>query len=120
MTAKTISWDSIRDEVLAYPAVKAEYDALSPEFNLARQVIALREASNLTQREFANLAGMKQSELARIESGKQVPKLKTLAKLAAVAGYEVEVNLVPSKSKHYKNNKNIKPLRLTPYELINL
>ena len=117
MTAKTITWDSIRNEVLASPAVKAEYDALSPEFNLARQVIALREASNLTQREFASLAGMKQSQLARIESGKQIPKLKTLAKLAAAAGYEVEVNLVPSKSNHAQN---IKPLRLTPYELINL
>lgn len=35
---------------------------------------------------------MKQSQLARIEFGKQVPKLKTLAKLAAADDYEVEVN----------------------------
>jgi transcriptional regulator with XRE-family HTH domain len=37
---------------------------------------------------------MKQSQLARIESGKQIPKLETLAKLAAAAGYRVEVNFI--------------------------
>ena len=54
---------------------------------------------------------MKQSQLARIESGKQTPKLKTLAKLAAAAGYEVEVNLVPVEG---VQEKDAKPLRLTP------
>ncbi len=42
---------------------------------------------------------MKQSQLARIESGKQIPKLQTLAKLAAVAGYELEVNLISTEKK---------------------
>ena len=100
MTANTITWDSIRDEILAAPEVKAEYDALSPEFELARAVITLREGIGLTQREFAAKVGMKQSQLARIESGKQTPKLKTLAKLAAAAGDEVEVNFVPVAGEH--------------------
>ena len=59
---------------------------------------------------------MKQSQLARIESGKQTPKLKTLAKLAAAAGYEVEVNLVPVEGEH---EEKVKPLRLTVNELVN-
>ncbi len=116
MTANTITWDSVRDEILAAPEVKAEYDALTPEFELARAVITLREGIGLTQREFAAKVGMKQSQLARIESGKQTPKLKTLAKLAAAAGYEVEVNLVPAEGKH---QKSVKPMRLTPNELVN-
>ena len=116
MTANTITWDSIRDEILSNPEVKAEYDALSPEFELARTVITLREGIGLTQREFAAKVGMKQSQLARIESGKQTPKLKTLAKLAAAAGYEVEVNLIPVKG---ESRKDIQPLRLTPNELVN-
>ena len=111
MTANTITWDSVRDEILAAPELKAEYDALSPEFELARAVITLREGIGLTQREFAVKVGMKQSQLARIESGKQTPKLKTLAKLAAAAGYEVEVNLVPVEG---VQKKDAKPLRLTP------
>ena len=110
-----ITWDSVRDKVLEDPEVNAEYKALSPEFNLARQVITLRETCGLTQREFAAKVGMKQSQLARIESGKQIPKLKTLSKLAAVAGYELEVSLVPIKGKHFKKMKS---LRIAPLELI--
>ena len=41
MTANTITWDSIRDEILSDPQVKTKYDALSPEFELARAVITL-------------------------------------------------------------------------------
>lgn len=116
MTADTITWDFIRNEILSTPEVKAEYDAFSSEFELARAVITLREGIGLTQREFAAKVGMKQSQLARIESGKQTPKLRTLAKLAAVAGYEVEINLIPIKREH---EEKVKPLRLTPNELIN-
>jgi transcriptional regulator with XRE-family HTH domain len=116
MSANTVTWDSIRNKILSDPEVKTEYDALSSEFELARVVITLREGIGLTQREFAAKVGMKQSQLARIESGKQTPKLKTLTKLATAAGYEVEVKLVPVKGEH---KKNAKPLRLTPNELIN-
>ncbi len=97
MTADTITWNYVRNETLSDPEVKAEYDTLSPEFKLAKTVITLRDKVGLTQREFAAKVGMKQSQLARIETGKQKPKLMTLAKLAAGAGYRVEVNLVPMK-----------------------
>lgn len=95
-TGQTIAWNDIRDGILQDPDVKAEYDALEPEFNLARHVIALRKASGLSQREFADRVGIKQPQLARIESGKQIPKLEMLSKLAAGAGYSLEVHFVPS------------------------
>ncbi len=44
MTANTITWNSVRDEILSNPEVKTEYDALSPEFELARIVITLFES----------------------------------------------------------------------------
>lgn len=104
MTAVTIIWDTVRKEVLAEPEVKAEYNIHSPEFNISATVVALRDEAGLTQREFAAKVGMKQSQLARIETGRQVPKLVTLAKLASVAGYEVEVNLVPIKTNQKEHN----------------
>lgn len=100
MNADTITWNYVRDETLSDPEVKAEYNALSPEFKLAKAVISLRNTVGLTQREFATKVGMKQSQLARIETGRQKPKLITLAKLAAVAGYRVEVNLIPIEKEH--------------------
>lgn len=95
-TTNTIAWDDIRTEILNDPEVQFEYDALEPEFNVARHIIALRKASGLNQRDFAHRVGIKQPQLARIESGKQIPKLETLMKLAAGAGYTLEVNFVPT------------------------
>jgi transcriptional regulator with XRE-family HTH domain len=115
MTSNTISWDSIRAQVLADPAVKAEYEALEPEFSLARQVIALRKASGLSQREFAECVGIKQPQLARIEAGKQIPKLETLTKLAAGAGYALEIRFVPPKG---KRGQKIEPLRISDKLLV--
>jgi transcriptional regulator with XRE-family HTH domain len=115
MTPNTISWDSIRDQVLTDPDVNAEYDALEGEFNLARQVITLRKASGLTQREFAERIGIKQPQLARIEAGKQVPKLETLSKLAAGAGYSLEIHFVPPKG---KRNQKIEPLIISDQSMI--
>lgn len=115
MTANTISWDSIRDQVLANPETRAEYDALESEFTLARQVIALRKASGLSQREFAKLVGIKQPQLASIESGKQIPKIDTLKKLATGAGYHLEIHFVPPKGK--KRYPKIKPLQISEIKL---
>jgi transcriptional regulator with XRE-family HTH domain len=49
---------------------------------------------------------MKQPQLARIESGKQSPKLETIVKLAAGAGYKVEL--------HFVAPKNEKKLKIDP------
>ncbi|MGL4503405.1 MAG: helix-turn-helix domain-containing protein [Planktothrix sp.] len=108
MSHKPITWDSIRDRVLANPEVKAEYDALEAEFELASRAIAIRASTGLTQREFAERVGMKQSQIARIESGTQIPKLETLAKLAAAAGYAVEVNFIPIQD---NSRPELKPIR---------
>lgn len=115
-TSKTVSWDSIRDEVLADPAVRAEYDALEMEFNVARQIIALRKVSGLSQRDFAARIGIKQPQLARIESGKQIPKLETLMKLAAGSGYNLEVHFVPAD--HKKRVPEIAPLQIPTRSLV--
>lgn len=116
-TTSTIAWDSIRDEILADPKVKAEYDALETEFNITRHVIALRKASGLNQRDFAERVGIKQPQLARIESGKQIPKLETLMKLAAGAGYDLEVHFVPTNQKPVPP---IDPLHIPSKPLVNV
>lgn len=70
-------------------------NTLAAELQLAKLVITLRKTAGLNQREFAERLGMKQSQLARIEAGRQIPKLQTISKLAAAAGYKIEVNVIP-------------------------
>jgi len=50
-------------------AFAKEYTALEKEFELAREVIALRVKAKLTQSQLAKLAGTSQPAIARLESG---------------------------------------------------
>jgi transcriptional regulator with XRE-family HTH domain len=94
-----ISLEEVRNRALSNPEVLKEYESLRAEFQIARMAIAMRKAAKLTQREFADKVGIKQSQLARLETGKQLPRLDTLAALAAEAGYQVEVVIKPLKDR---------------------
>jgi transcriptional regulator with XRE-family HTH domain len=57
----------------------------------------LREAralAGLSQRALAARAGVAQSELARIESGRQEPSFARLEQLLRAAGYDLRIELV--------------------------
>lgn len=90
-----MSLETLRAKLLSDPTVKAHYEEIKPEFDAAKAIIAIRRKLALTQRELAEKAGIKQPQLARIESGKQSPRLETIAAIAASVGYAVEIKLVP-------------------------
>ena len=62
--------------------MRAAYDALADEFDLARELIAARVRAGLTQAEVAARMGTTQSVVARLESGAQMPSVNTLLKFA--------------------------------------
>jgi transcriptional regulator with XRE-family HTH domain len=68
--------------MLADREVRAAYDALADEFDLARELIAARVRAGLTQAEVAARMGTTQSVVARLESGAQMPSVNTLLKFA--------------------------------------
>jgi transcriptional regulator with XRE-family HTH domain len=98
MTVKTIKLDEIRAKVLANPEAQSEYETLRDEFQVARLLILMRKAAGFTQQELADRTGIKQPQLARLETGKQLPRLDTLALLADEAGYELQIEFVPKSS----------------------
>src|SRR3990170_5258764 len=92
------SWRKMRAEILSDPAVKAEYDALKPEYDLIRQLIDLRIERGLSQRQLAKRAGMQQPSIARLEGGRG-GNLRTLRRVADALDARVEVRLVPREAK---------------------
>jgi transcriptional regulator with XRE-family HTH domain len=88
--------DSLKAKLLADPDIRHHYDQITPEFEAARQMIRLRRELNLTQQQLADKSGVKQSQIARIETGKHSPRLATIIGIAAAVGYKVELKLVPS------------------------
>jgi transcriptional regulator with XRE-family HTH domain len=77
------------------PAFAAAYEALAPEFQVARQVIALRLQRGLTQKELAERVGTKQSGISRLESMEQLPSLSFLKRVAEVLNAQLQIQLVP-------------------------
>jgi ribosome-binding protein aMBF1 (putative translation factor) len=73
---------TIKKQMLADREVRAAYDALADEFDLARELIAARVRAGLTQAEVAARMGTTQSVVARLESGAQMPSVNTLLKFA--------------------------------------
>lgn len=73
---------SIKRKMLTDRQVREVYEALTSEFDLARELIAARVRAGLTQAEVAERMGTTQSAVARLESGAQMPSVKTLLKFA--------------------------------------
>ena len=77
------------------PAVKAAYNEQEAEFSLVKTMIQARMNAGLTQEQVAERMGTTQSAIARIESGKALPSMKTLTRYAKVLNMRPDVRFVP-------------------------
>ena len=82
-------------EQLSDPEVKAEYDALEPEFAIIQAMIDARKSSGLTQKQLAERTGIAQADISKLESGNANPSLKTLQRLAAGMGMKIKIEFQP-------------------------
>jgi ribosome-binding protein aMBF1 (putative translation factor) len=85
----------IRDQRRRDPEFAAEFDRLE----LARLVRELREQKKVSQGELAARVGTKQPAIARLESGRVIPKLDLLDKVARALGTRLAVRFIAEKVK---------------------
>jgi ribosome-binding protein aMBF1 (putative translation factor) len=90
----TIPFDKLKTRLLANPKVKAEYDALAAEFEIAAELVKARLRAELSQAELAARMGTSQSTIARLESGQTLPSTKTLLRFAKATGSKFHVRLL--------------------------
>ncbi|WP_296293723.1 helix-turn-helix transcriptional regulator [Limnohabitans sp.] len=76
----------LKAELLANPAVRQAYDEQAPENELAHELIAARMQAGLTQGDVAARMGTTQSVVARIESGRGTPSMRTVQRFASAVG----------------------------------
>ena len=79
------------------PEIRAEYDALEPEFSLMQAMIDARKSSGLTQKQLSERTGIAQSDISKLESGNGNPSLRTLERLAKGMGMRVQIEFKPLK-----------------------
>lgn len=83
----------LKDEILADPETRAIYEERLPAYDLASKMIALRAELHLSQRDLANLTGMKQPQIARIETGESSPTWDTLSRIFTAVGAKLEITV---------------------------
>jgi len=85
--------DYMNDEARVSPA---ERERINFEIALIGKMIEAREEKGLSQRALAELSGVKQPAIARLETLKTTPQIDTLFKVLYPLGYTLEI--VPVKN----------------------
>lgn len=83
------------NERMKDPAFLAEWNAQEPERQIMRAIAEGREKKDMTQKQLAEITGITQADISRLESGTANPSLRTLKRLAAGMGMALKVEFVP-------------------------
>lgn len=92
--AKTLA--EIKSKLLEKPGVREEYERQTPEFAAARAIIAARVKAKLTQEQLAERMGVKQPQVAKMESGRRSVGVGTLQKVADATKQRIRLDLQPA------------------------
>lgn len=89
------NFNNFLKEQLQDPEIKAEYDALEPEFSIMQAMIDARKSSGMTQKQLSEKTGIAQADISKLESGSANPSLRTLQRLAAGMGMRIKIEFQP-------------------------
>lgn len=93
------SYKEYKEKVLQNPEIKAEYDALQPEYDIIQAMINARIKQNITQKELSVRTGITQADISRIENGTRNPSLNMVKKLAQGLGMQLKIEFIPTAAK---------------------
>lgn len=94
------SYKDYKKRALQNPEVKAEYDALQPEYDIIQAMIDARVQQNMTQKDLSAKTGITQADISRIENGTRNPSLSMVKKLAQGLGMQLKLEFVPMPTKN--------------------
>ena len=90
------NFNDFLNEQLQDKELKAEYDALEPEFAIIQAMIDARKSKGITQKELSERTGIAQGDISKLENGNGNPSIKTLQRLASAMGMSLKIEFVPN------------------------
>ena len=84
------------NEQLKNPGFKKEWDALEPEYQIIKAMLDTRNEKAMTQKQLADITGIPQDDISRLENGNANPSLRTLQRLADGMGMKLKLEFVPA------------------------
>ena len=88
-----VTWDNLRKE---FDLSEEDEKIIELEMNLIRTLVSIREEKGITQSQLAELSGVKQPTIARLEKSLHSPQLDSILKVLVPLGYTLQI--VPIKS----------------------
>lgn len=83
------------DEQMKDPEFKAEWEATEPEAQIVKAMLDGRKKKNITQKQLAELTGIAQADISRLENGNGNPSIDTLERIAQGLGMKLKLEFVP-------------------------
>ena len=93
MSKASVSFETIKNELMKDEEFKSEYERLKPRYEIISQIINARKEQNMTQEELAKRVGTQKSNISRLESGNYNPSLDFLIKVARSLGKELSIHM---------------------------
>ncbi len=75
---------------------RKEYERLNPQYDVIKAVLNARKAADMTQKELAEISGVAQSDISKLENGNSNPTIKMLQRLADGMNMHLKVEFVPN------------------------
>ena len=88
------NFDNFLNEQLKDPELKAEYEALEPEFTVMQAIMEARAKTGLKQKQLSERTGISQADISRLERGTANPSIKTLQRIANALGRRVQIEFI--------------------------
>ena len=91
---RRVTFEEHLKESMKDPEFRKEWEKLQPEMAAILTIVKAREEMGITQERLAELTGIDQAVISKLETGKRKPTLKMLQKLAHGLGKIVRIEIV--------------------------
>lgn len=87
------TWEDVQAEWVKNPKYVREYKKLEPRYRAISALIGARLQKKISQTKLAQMAGIHQSAIARMESGNANPTIDFLGRLASAMNSQLTVQI---------------------------
>lgn len=90
---KWITHEQLKVDLMKDPGFRQAYQALEPEFQIARQMIEARIKRKMTQEELARRAKTGQAVISRLEGMNAKPSISLLERVARALQTKIQITI---------------------------
>lgn len=83
-----VTWDNLRKEL---NLSEEDESVIELEKELIRTLVSVREEKGITQKQLAEMSGLKQPMIARLEKATHSPQVDSLLKVLVPLGYTLQI-----------------------------